>query len=234
MASRPTTGRKSNFINLQFITKCYCNGFHDCEKVFAVSFTFSSLISNKSIFILILNKPEKNPGKTFWHLIMPNVHYNMFIIFKSVSWTNIRWAVNIDYLNWSQLSLKSIYVRKKYKKHDSSKTTWKSSLIFEFICKIQSSTNFKIYNSWIINHKVLLVLGFSKYGLHSFLLSLDILRILFRFQFCQIQQKLSKSERSSSYLRKYWKHKKGRPHFGNLRTNDRFMNLCLDINEDAA
>ena len=34
------------------------------------------------------------------------------------------------------------------------KTTWKSSLISEFICDIQSSNYFNIYDSWNNNHKI--------------------------------------------------------------------------------
>ena len=33
-------------------------------------------------------------------------------------------------------------------KHDSSKTAWKLYLNFEFICDIQSSTYFHLYQSW--------------------------------------------------------------------------------------
>ena len=39
---------------------CYWNGYHACEKVFAVIFNFSSLFSIKII-----------PAKTFFHLIIP-------------------------------------------------------------------------------------------------------------------------------------------------------------------
>jgi len=40
---------------------------------------------------------------------------------------------------------------------------------------------------------------------------------------------LSKSERNSSYLRQYWKHKKGRPHFGNGRTREILWLLSREI-----
>ena len=45
---------------------------------------------------------------------------------------------------------------------------------------------------------------------------------------------MSKSERNSSYLGQYWKHKKCRPHFGNGRTRGNFViiisrNLLLKL-----
>ena len=50
-------------------------------------------------------------------------------------------------------------------KHDNSKTTWKSSLVFEFICDIYSSIYFNMYDSWNNYHIILLALAFPKSGL---------------------------------------------------------------------
>ena len=44
-----------------------------------------------------------------------------------------------------------------------------------------------------------------------------------------MKAKLLKSERNSSYLGQYWKHKKGRPHFGNGRTWGILWLLSLEI-----
>ena len=50
-------------------------------------------------------------------------------------------------------------------KHDNSKTTWKSSLVFEFICDIQSSIYFNMYDSWNNYHIIVLAMPFPKSGL---------------------------------------------------------------------
>ena len=50
-------------------------------------------------------------------------------------------------------------------KHDNSKTTWKSSLMFKFIFDFYSSIYFNMYDSWNNYHITLLALAFPKSGL---------------------------------------------------------------------
>ena len=86
-------------------------------------------------------------------------------------------------------------------KYDRRKTIWKSSLILEFICNIQSSTYIlNMDDSLNNNHVILIVMGFPMiWSAFSFLSMLpEILRILFRFQIRSIKSKWSKSERNSS------------------------------------
>ena len=96
-------------------------------------------------------------------------------------------------------------------KHDSRKMTWKLSLIMEFICDKQSSTFFNMYDSWINNCKIVLILAFPKCGPPFVLSKLpEILRIYSDFNKTNTVEIWTKFFISPVILNV----KKGRPHFG--------------------
>ena len=75
---------------------------------------------------------------------------------------------------------------------------------------------FNMNDSWNNYHIILLALAFPKSGLRFLCFQYFWRYKEFGSDFNS--KKPKKSERNSSYLGQYWKHNKGRPHFGNGRT----------------